>query len=203
MRTHTLLRIASAAAVYAEAPLPDWARRQLAHTPWVVVRRACARGTDIPVGVRGATRGERCAAWVNPTSVCTSVSPLELAARRDWRSHPRRAELPALSALDAVESIMAAARLAERWGPAGSVGFELASGYAAVGPQSDLDIILQLEAPLTRAVACALGMQLRQLPVRTDVLLETADGGLALCEYIRGRPPFLLRTATGPQLTSA
>ena len=203
MQTHTLLRISSAAAISADTPLPRWALEQLAHAPWVVVRRQGVRAGAIPVGVRGSTRGERCAAWIQPPSVLASVTPLELAARRGWRAHPRRAALPALDALDAVESIMAAHGLSGRWGPGGSVGFELASGHATVGPRSDLDVVVQLPVWPAHRTARALEMRLRQLAVRIDVLLETPEGGLALSEYARGRAPFLLRTAGGPRLVAS
>ena len=203
MQTHTLLRIASAAAVSAGTPLPHWALEQLTRTPWVVVRRERARAGCIPVGVRGRTRNERFAGWVTSTKVLISLTPLELAVHRGWRTHPRRPVVPALDALDAVEAMMAAAGLGARWGPAGSVGFELASGCATVRPQSDLDLILQLPALLTREAARALERRLQQLPVRADVLLETPDGGVALTEYACGRGPFLLRTAGGPRLIAS
>ena len=200
MQTHTLLGIASAAALSADGELPGWALGCLAQAPWVVVRREGARAGCIPVGVRGLSRSERCAAWVQPASVWVSVTPLQLAARRAWSAHPRGSALPPLTILDAVASIMSAAGLGARWGPAGSVGFELASGYEAVRPGSDLDVIVQLPGVPTRAAARALEMQLRQLPVRVDVLLEVPEGGLALSEYVTGRTPLLLRTAQGPRL---
>jgi phosphoribosyl-dephospho-CoA transferase len=203
MRTHTLLRIASAAALSADGELPRWALERLAHVPWVVVRRDGARAGGIPVGVRGPRRSERCAARVEPAGVSGSVTPLQLAARRGWSGHPRAAALPAVSALDAVESIMSAAGFGARWGPAGSVGFELASGCVTVGPGSDLDVILQLPGLPTRAEARALERQLRALPVRVDVLLEIPQGGLALSEYVTGRTPLLLRTAQGPSLVTS
>jgi phosphoribosyl-dephospho-CoA transferase len=129
-----------------------------------------------------------------------SVTPPELAALRGWRTHPRRGALPALAALDAVESIMAAAGLATQWGPGGSVGFELASGYAAVGAESDLDVVVQLHEPLLRPAARSLDERLRQLPVRIDVLLESPAGGVSLTEYADSRERVLLRTPAGPQL---
>jgi phosphoribosyl-dephospho-CoA transferase len=200
MQTHTLLLIASSAAVSAEVPLPRWALEQLADVPWVVVRRGFLRDGAIPIGLRGRTRSERCAAWVEPASVRTSVTPQELAALGGWRTHPRRAALPAFEALDGVEAIMVAAGLATQWGPGGSVGFELASGHATVRPESDLDIVVQLPEPLTRHAARSLDQQLRQLPVRSDVLLESPAGGFALSEYARTGGRGLLRTPAGPRL---
>jgi phosphoribosyl-dephospho-CoA transferase len=200
VQTHCLLRVDSAGAVSAEAPLPQWVAERLARTPWVVVRRAQRRDGLLPVGVRGGTRVERFAAWLAPARVVACVTPLQLAARRDWRARAPRGALPALAALAEVESIMAAANLATRWGPAGSVAFELASGCPSVTAASDVDLVLRLDAALPAATAGTLLGQLTQLPARADVLLETPAGGVALAEYARGRPPYLVRTAHGPRL---
>jgi phosphoribosyl-dephospho-CoA transferase len=200
MQTHCLLRIDSACAVTAGTAVPEWVIAQLARAPWVVVRRAHGREGLLPVGVRGGTRAERFAGWLPPASVVASVTPLQLAARRDWRARSPRAALAALAALPGVESIMRRQNLATRWGPAGSVAFELASGCATVTAGSDLDLVVQLDAALPAAQAAALFGQLTQLPARADVLLETPAGGVALGEYARGRPPYLVRTAEGPRL---
>lgn len=200
VQTHCLLRIDSAAAVAAETPVPEWVTMQLTRTPWVVVRRAHRRDGLLPVGVRGGTRAERFAGWLRPASVVASLTPLQLAARRDWCARAPRAALAALAALPDVESIMRQENLATRWGPAGSVAFELASGCATVTAASDLDLVVQLGAALPAAQASTLFGQLMQLPVRADVLLETPAGAVALGEYARGRPPYLVRTAQGPRL---
>jgi phosphoribosyl-dephospho-CoA transferase len=200
MHTHCLLRIDSADAVSAGAPPPPWVAAQLARAPWVVVRRAQRSAGMLSVGVRGATRAERFAGWLRPASVVSSLTPLQLAARRDWSGRAPRATLPALAALADVESIMAQAGLATRWGPAGSVAFELASGCPTVTAASDLDLVMYVDAPLGSEVAGALLGQLERLPARADVLLESAAGGVALAEYARARPPYLVRTADGPRL---
>ena len=200
MPTHCLLRIDSACAVSAGPAAPPWVTEQLTRAPWVVVRRApCSHGL-VPVGVRGVARAQRFAGWLEPSTVAAAVTPLQLAARRDWCAGAPRAGLAALAALPGVESIMARAGLATRWGPAGSVAFELASGCAAVTAASDLDLVLQLDAALPAAAAAALLAQLMLLPARADVLLETPAGGVALGEYARGRSPYLVRTADGPRL---
>lgn len=200
MHTHCLLRIDSAHAVSADTPLPPWVAAQLARAPWVVVRRAQRSAEMLPVGVRGRTRAERFAGWLRAASVVCSLTPLQLAARRDWSGRAPRAALTALAALADVESIMVQAGLGTRWGPAGSVAFELASGSPTVTAASDLDLVLHLDAPLASEVARALLGQLEQLPAHADVLLETAAGGVALAEYARARPPYVVRTANGPRL---
>jgi phosphoribosyl-dephospho-CoA transferase len=197
VRTHTLLRISSAAALRSEAPAPAWLSPRLQCAPWVVVRRAEQRAGWMPVGVRGARRAERFAAWLPCEAVLESVTAMALARRRGWSGHARAARVPALAALDVVESLLAARQLAGRWGPAGSVAFELASGCATATVHSDLDLILEPAGPLTCAAAAQLVRELGALAVCTDVLLETPHGAVALTEFARGRPPYLLRTPRG------
>jgi phosphoribosyl-dephospho-CoA transferase len=200
LKTHSLLRIEEARAVCGETAVPEWVAEQLTRAPWVVVRRAHRRGELVPVGVRGATRTQRFAGWLQPGSIQACTTPQQLAARRDWCGRAPRAGLAALAALAEVESIMRRANLAARWGPAGSVAFELATGCAAVTPASDVDLVVQLDTPLPAAAAGALLGRLTQLPARADALLETPAGGIALAEYARAQPPYLVRTADGPRL---
>ena len=200
---HALLRIGAAGALRAAEAAPPWVGAQLACAPWVVARRERCRDGLLPVGVRGRTRAERFAAWLDPAAVLECVTPAQLAARRGWRLHPRRAEVAALAALDAVEAIMAGAQLAGCWGPAGSVAFELVSGCATTGPASDLDLVVLTDEPLAAARAARLVGQLAALTARVDVQLETPQGALSLGEYVRARAPFLLRTADGPRLSAA
>jgi phosphoribosyl-dephospho-CoA transferase len=200
LQTHSLLRIEEARAVCGETAVPEWVAEQLTRAPWVVVRRAHRRGGLVPVGVRGDTRAQRFAGWLQPGSVRACATPQQLAARRDWCGRAPREGLAALAVLADVESIMTRANLTARWGPAGSVAFELATGCAAVTPASDVDLVVQLDTPLPAEAAGALLGQLTQLAARADVLLETPAGGVALAEYARAHPPYLVRTADGPRL---
>ena len=88
------------------------------------------------------------------------------------------------------------------WGPTGSVGFELASGCATATPHSDLDLMVQADAPLAVEAAAAVLAELISLPVTVDVLLESPYGAVALAEYVSAPRPILLRTAAGGRLTS-
>jgi len=67
-------------------------------------------------------------------------------------------------------------------------------------PDSDLDLVLSAETPVTRTDAARLHADLSTLPVRIDLLLETPWGAAALAEYARGVDAILLRSAQGPQL---
>lgn len=179
---------------------PDWVCEALAQAPWVVIRRARSVSGLIPVGVRGRLRRQRWAAWLAADRILERVTPQELSDRHAWRSAPRRDSIGALQALEAVARIMTAHGLERLWGPAGSVGFELASGSPAAHPRSDLDLCVQLPMPPSLALARSLQGQLAAVPVRTDVLLETSAGGLALADYAQGAGSCVLRTPEGPRL---
>jgi phosphoribosyl-dephospho-CoA transferase len=197
---HALLRVARVDALTWELPRPDWGRASLQRAPWVVVRR-CARRVGLwPVGVRGALREQRAAAWLPDFAVQECITPQQLAARLAWRQHPVNAANRAVTVLDEVATILAAHGHAGHWGPAGSVGFELASAVPCTSAHSDLDLVLTADQPIARAEAAALHADLSQLPVRIDLLLETPHGAVALSEYIAAGRSMLLRCAQGPRL---
>jgi phosphoribosyl-dephospho-CoA transferase len=195
--THALLRVCGADSVLWTDPPPAWALAALARAPWVVVRRARGAGL-IPVGVRGALRAQRLAAWLHPGQVLESVTPTGLAERRGWLTSERRTRVPALAALDAVDALLRDRGIG--WGPCGSVGFELASGTPTASPASDLDVMIPAATPLPPADAVALLAALARLPVRIDVQLEVPHGAVALAEYAAARGPLVLRTVDGARL---
>jgi phosphoribosyl-dephospho-CoA transferase len=194
---HDLLEIASPAALVPDEPCPSWVRTSLERAPFVVVRRARPRGPLVPVGVRGASRGERFGAWLPSGSALRLVRPEDLVASRAWRG---RRDCPPLASLDAVADAMAALDL--RWGPVGSVGFELATGVACVREVSDLDVVVRLAAARSREELCSLARVLSTLAARVDVQLETPRGAVALAEVAAGARRVVLRTADGPLLVA-
>ena len=179
---------------------PDWVARSLSQAPWVVVRRAPWRANRVPVGIRGGTRTQRTAAWLDPLQVECRLAPWDLRGRLSDLDASRLA-LPAMQALAAVEQAWDAwPDLC--WGPGGSVGFELASGLASVGNDSDLDLVVQLDHAISRSEARALWTRLpHQGQVRMDVQLQTPAGAVALSEYAMGAGPMVLRSAHGARLT--
>ncbi len=197
-RVHDLLRVTSAAALRFELPAPDWVADALRGAPWVVVRRAAARDGLIAIGVRGASRAQRCAAWLDPRAVQLRRTPAQLRLAAASLPAPRAA-LPALRTLGGVGRVLRGLPRSS-WGPGGSVGFELASGVATVGADSDLDLVVRCALLPPRARAAALWRALQGVSgSRIDVLLETARGAVALADYARDGP-CLLRTAEGPRL---
>jgi phosphoribosyl-dephospho-CoA transferase len=198
---HTLLRIAGADALAADAhELPDWAPESLAAAPWVVVRRAPVNESLIPVGLRGDSRSQRFATWLAAAAILECVTTRELSAAAGWKHSPRRTVVPALQALDGVEALMRAHGFENKWGPTGSVGFELASGRPTTTERSDLDLALHLDRPLSLASALSLHSALASLPMRTDLLLEMPHGAVALSDYATTQDTFVLRTLRGPRL---
>jgi phosphoribosyl-dephospho-CoA transferase len=197
---HALLRLTDPAALAWEAPRPHWSSASSHLTLWVGVRRAPPRPGLWPVGVRGRLRSQRSAAWLPLRAMRECVTPQMLAAERTWRRCARAAATPALDALDEVAAILSAHGFAGRWGPGGSVGFELVSGVPSTTAGSDLDLVLNADEPMTRTDAIRLHADLSRLPVRIDLLLETPRGAAVLAEYARGADAILLRSAQGPRL---
>ena len=196
VRAHDLLALAERGALRSDVPAPGWVLESLGRAPLVVVRRAPVRGDAFPVGVRGAARHQRFAAWVPRGAVAARIRPEELAQARAWR-RPSPRTSPPLAALEAVEAVLAGLGLS--WGPVGSAGFELASGVVCTSAASDLDLLVRAPAPLPRGVARLLVAALSAaVKVRVDVQLETPAGGVALAEYAAGTPTVVARTADGP-----
>ncbi len=197
---HALLRVADLEALVWHAGRPDWAPQALQRAPWTVVRRSAPRLSQWPVGVRGGVRSQRVAAWLPDCAVLECLTPQMLAAKRAWRHRPSIAGSPAAAALNEATAILAAYGHAGRWGPGGSVGFELASGVPSTTSSSDLDLVLCADEPMAETDAARLLADLSKLPVRIDLLLETPHGAVMLAEYATSTGVTLLRSAQGPRL---
>jgi phosphoribosyl-dephospho-CoA transferase len=196
---HDLLRLRDPRDLVHRVPTPAWVCEALLLAPWVVVRRAPFESELIPVGVRGRNRNERFAAFARTASVVQCAKPEGFAAGQSWRETPRRKEVPAMRALPPIHAMLR--KLGLVWGPIGSVGFELASGFPAANSGSDLDLLIRVEdTVLPRAMAEDMVAFMEGVGVRVDVQLETTAGAIALAEYARGVPDLLLRTLNGPRL---
>jgi phosphoribosyl-dephospho-CoA transferase len=196
---HSLLRLSSADALEWESKRPQWASESLRRAPFVVMRRPLPQAEALPVGVRGAGRSQRAAAWVSAGAVRECITPQMLAAQHAWRQRRDFAVMPAVAALEEVAAIFDDHGMEGRWGPGGSVGFELASGVPCATPASDLDIVLSAAVSMSRAAAVSLHAELSVLTVRIDVLLETRNGAVALAEYAKSAGAILLRSPQGPR----
>ena len=181
------------------AEAPAWASAALGGRVPVVVRRAPAESGWVAVGVRGALREQRHAAWMPVAAISRLVSPQAVARAGRWRNHAQR-HWPALRALSQLAPRFDSLKLA--WGVTGSLGFELASGIAAAHLESDLDLTLHLPHQFSRTEARALCVLLDEAPGRVDLQLETPYGAVALREWAGAAPRVLLKTQNGPLLVS-
>ncbi|KUI26953.1 malonate decarboxylase holo-ACP synthase [Mycobacterium sp. GA-2829] len=219
-RAHDLLRIAVAPELTRDAPA--WVAPELATAPWVVVRRArCApgqtnprdgshagphshnccvasasRGSNapgrIPVGVRGAGRGQRYATEIDARSVLETRTPADL-----LESEVRLPDVPAASALDAARNLLGPTGL--WWGPAGSTGFTLATGVRAVTDTSDLDLVVRVHRLPPYQILTAWHRAFARFPARVDCQLDLPAGAVALADVVQAER-VLLRTVDGPVL---
>jgi phosphoribosyl-dephospho-CoA transferase len=197
--THDLIRLRSPIKMAVDASVPAWVEPALRQIPWVVVRRGYVRDGMIPVGVRGLTRSHRFAAIVAVAEIADRLSPEDLSGR--VIDQKRKNALPALGALDRVADLLTCRGY--RWGPGGSVGFELATGIATATALSDLDLILRQDRRLEpdRATDLLAALAKAAAPARIDVILETPIGGVPLADLAAMRAQVLVRTPFGPRLS--
>jgi phosphoribosyl-dephospho-CoA transferase len=200
--THDLIRLRAPIKLAGDAPPPAWVELALREIPWVVVRRGHIRDGIVPVGVRGPTRSHRFAAWAAISEIADRLSPEELIVAAPIIERKRMDAVPALGALDRVAELLM--RRGYRWGPGGSVGFELATGFATATPLSDLDLILRQDRRLEpdRATDLLAALVEAAAPARIDVMLETPIGGVSLANLAAMQSQVLVRTPFGPRLAA-
>jgi len=187
---HDLLWGMSPAQLPADAP--QWALESLAAGQPVVVRRAVSDEGLVAVGVRGLLREQRLAAFMRVDSIVRRLSPEALC-----HVHSAR-DLPVMQALRQLRPMLDDCGWV--WGVSGSVGFELASGFAAMHAASDLDLILRTAQPITRQQARELVALFDQAACRVDMQLQTPFGAVALREWASASARVLLKNAQQAQL---
>lgn len=198
VRPHDLLLLGSEEAFVSCTPSEPWVKTSLALSRTVVVRRDVVPEGMIPVGVRGATRSERCAGVVPTHAVLQLLSPESLVASRAWHRTVRHSQINAFAYLDFVFEAWKSYELP--WGPTGSVGFELATGIPTARPESDLDLRIVAMERLSQEAAQGLLAAVQSEKIRVDVQIETPRGAISLVEYVREPEMMLLRTNQGPFL---
>jgi len=198
--THDLIRPLEPIALTADGPAPSWLGPALERAPWVVIRRGPVWDGMVPVGVRGSARHQRFAAFLPVAEVAQRRSPEDLVVSLGAIKQQRRDAVPALAALARVAPVLA--RRGSRWGPGGSVGFEIATGVPTATSSSDLDLILRQEGRIEPGEAGDLLAALAEVagPARIDVLLETPMGGVSLADLAAMQARVLVRTLLGPRL---
>jgi hypothetical protein len=152
------------------------------HPAWV-------RRVVTPMQLRGADRGPSC----TPGTASRPSAASSLAASRSSRAET----IPALRSL----AILKRAYWTDfhgLWGPAGSAGFELATGQHVLRQESDLDVVIYADRRLSLHDARALRDSATELPAVVDIRVETPVCGFSLLEYASAdSAAILLRTACG------
>ena len=201
IRPHYLVKIDTAAISFGDSSfdvsVPASVRRELEETNFVVVRRGVITENWVPIGIRGRQRFQRWAAWYPRYAIQEIVKPMDLLTRVNTRND--RNASPARRALG---SLMKTWRwLTYPWGPAGSLGFEVATGKQTTTMTSDLDVVIYADAPLPRRDAQRLLASADDLEVDVDIRIETPMCGFSLTEYATSpTKTILLRTVAGPIL---
>lgn len=199
-RPHDLLWLTDADALTFDKPRPGWATPAWLAVAPVVVRRATPADVhDLPVGLRGATRSDRCAANVRDYHVLRACTPETVAGRATTSLIVRNSTFACLRTLARLAPALDAAGLA--WGVTGSVGFTLASGAHVLRPDSDLDLLVRAPVPAHRAVLRVIAALVSAQTARVDIQVETQMGAFALQEWMRTGGPVLLKTNCGAVLS--
>ena len=197
-RVHDLLLLRSGVVSSAGVAKPAWLSSSRAGNLWVVVRRAKAPDGLVAAGIRGIHRHQRWGGFVDLADVKESLRPSQLSS---CMARPARLALPALTALSWLERQLGRSEL--DWGPAGSVGFELATGRQVITGTSDLDLALFAPTPFTRATARDLWSVMSAAPAKVDVRVETPHCGFSLEEFAReGTEQVLVRLPAIRQLAA-
>jgi phosphoribosyl-dephospho-CoA transferase len=199
-RPHDLLWLADEALLVSAEPLPAWATPAWLAAAPVVVRRAMpVEAGQVPVGLRGMARHERCAAQVPSRHVLRAMAPEAVLDAWLQRRPEEGPKLPCLQTLAALAPALSALPLA--WGVTGSVGFTLASGIDVLREDSDLDLLVRAPSSADAALLREIVGMVRDHPARVDLQVETPAGAFALLEWSRTGGRVLLKTALGPVLS--
>ena len=201
IRPHYLVKIDTAAISFGtrsfNESVPASVRQELEETNFVVVRRGVITENWVPIGIRGPQRFQRWAAWYPRYAIQEIVTPMGLLTRVNAVNDPNASPVRR-----ALRSLMEAWRwLTYPWGPAGSLGFEVATGKQTTTMTSDLDIVIYADDPLPRRDAQRLLASADDLEVEVDIRIETPMCGFSLTEYATSpTKTILLRTVAGPIL---
>jgi phosphoribosyl-dephospho-CoA transferase len=194
VRTHDLLEIDANELISVRGSAPEWVKEVLRKSPFVVVRRGRVTAQEIPVGVRGPERNRRWATFCHSKLIKTILTPPQLLSHTVPIA--RANVIPAFRAFNVLKNRWTDLDL--RWGPGGSVGFELATGNLVANEQSDLDIVIYADKRMTVNHAKALCAHTMELSAVVDIRVETLVAGFSLREYARtGLTGILLRTPDG------
>jgi len=195
---HYLLKIHDFSELTDSELIPEWAVAALQRAPWVVVRRGHWIIDLIPVGIRGANRSQRLASYLPRNCIVDVVSPEQLAMTKSWNSMDCARLAHIREMLEQSSQLYDSLNI--RWGPIGSLGFELTTGAPTLHATSDIDLIIYSQYPICRETMQQIYHFNKQFDIKLDVIIETNIGAVSLSEYIHSRSSVLFKTHNGPKL---
>lgn len=194
-RAHDFVWIRDRSALESDDVLPEWVNTGWRAALPLVVRRDKRADGAIPVGIRGMTRIQRAAAWIDPAAVERVVTPESLVSDVNALLHSPFVSQQPVQALITLCSL----KLPFPWGVTGSCAFALVTDLPVMHADSDLDLLVRCDTPVDSSLFSDFYDQLQRLPCRADVQITTPQGGFALSEWLRGGD-IMLKTASGPLL---
>ncbi|WP_342580820.1 malonate decarboxylase holo-ACP synthase [Ureibacillus sp. FSL W7-1570] len=194
LKVHDIVKWESIDHLEKTTPIPDWVYDAPAAKNYGVVRRMPIMNGMVPIGLRGSTREQRFGTFIHQSHIVEVMTPVDLVDRIE--GYANEIHLPPLKKIkEAFEQFNL------RWGPTGSVGFELATGISVTTERSDIDVCIYMDA-IDRELLAEAGKFLETLGRRIDVQVELASvGAFLLNDFLKHeKSGFVLRTPFGPQL---
>ncbi len=174
--------------------LPQWALERWHRSPYQVIRRAIARDNEIPIGIRGTSRGERFGSSIPMHWVEAVIRPQDLVVNQAWDHWIRADQFPEmLTTIEVMSDILTDIE----WGIGGSLGYELTTGQATITDNSDLDIILYPLQKFSRECANKWLNVSDYCAKKVDLQVQTEKGAFHLVEYALGNRQILLKKIDG------
>ncbi|QCR31169.1 malonate decarboxylase holo-ACP synthase [Lysinibacillus sp. SGAir0095] len=194
LNVHDIVQFATINDIENSVNPPKWVKDAAASQKFGVVRRMPIMNSMIPIGLRGETREERYGAFIHQRNILQVISPVSLVD-----SIENFKEQLYYPSLNKVKEEFEKYNL--RWGPTGSVGFEIATSIQVTTPTSDIDICLYLDQ-LDSELLVKVGNFLEGLDCRIDVQVEIPSiGAFLLNDYLKyEKTGFIIRTKFGPHL---
>lgn len=194
MKVHDIVKWESIDHLEKTTPIPDWVYDAPAAKSFGVVRRMPIMNDMVPIGLRGNTREQRFGTFIHKSRIVEVMTPIELVDRIE--GYTNEIHLPTLKKIK-----QAFEQFNLRWGPTGSVGFELATAISVTTERSDIDVCIYMEE-IDRELLIEVGKFLETLERRVDVQVEMASvGAFLLHDFLKHEKlGFVIRTPFGPQL---
>lgn len=201
LNPHDLIKIKDYTNLNIDFSNYSWSLDSLKKSPFVVVRRAPILNKLIPIGIRGGLRSQRLAAFLPFSDINSIFKPTYIVEKKLWLENSHIKNTNIYFSIETIHKIFEEYNL--KWGICGSAGFELITKIPTITENSDLDIMIKIEAAdklFSAASAKELCQKLFNIKVKTDVQIEISKGTIALTEYASETNPILIRTINGPRL---